>query len=118
MASSTTIPIAIESADIEMMLSELPVARRYTSEASRAIGMERTIMKVALHLPRKMNTTSITTMKVMRMVSLRELMVFMILSEESITVVISMSEGSSFWISASFFLTFLITFTVFAPDCF
>ena len=53
MASSTTIPIAIESADIETMLSVFPVAHRYIREARREIGMESTMMNVARHLPRK-----------------------------------------------------------------
>ena len=118
MASSTTMPMAIDSADIEMMFSVLPVAKRYTSEASRAIGIDRTMMKVARQRPRKRKTTSMTTRKVIRMVSLRVLIVLMMLSEESTMVVISISEGRFFLISTSCFLIFLMTFTVLAPDCF
>ena len=92
-ASSTTMPIAMESADMDMMFRVLPVAKRYTSEPRSAIGMERTMMKVALHLPRNRKTTSITTRRVMIMVSFRELMVLMIFVEPSTTVVILMSEG-------------------------
>ena len=50
--------------------------------------MESTMMKVALQRPRKRNTTSITTRKVMIMVSFRVLMVLMILVELSTTVCI------------------------------
>ena len=117
-ASSTTIPMAIDNADIEMMFSVLPVAKRYTSEASSAIGMDSTMMNVALHRPRNTNTTSMTTRNVIRMVSLRVLIVLMILSEESTTVVISISEGRVSLISTNCFLMFLITLTVLAPDCF
>ena len=60
-ASSTTIPIAIERADIEMIFNVFPVAKRYTREPSNAIGIDRTMMNVALHLPKKTNTTSMTT---------------------------------------------------------
>ena len=62
-------------------------------EPIRAIGMARTMINVALHLPRNMNTTNITTSKVIRMVFRRELMVLMMLSEESMTVEIWMSGG-------------------------
>ena len=74
--------------------------------------MDRMTMRVPLHRPRNTYTTSITTRKVMRMVSFRELIVFRMLSEESTTVVTLMSEGrfrSNFFIS---FLTPRITFTV------
>ena len=108
----------MESADIEMMFSVLPVARRYTMDASRAIGMESTMMKVALQRPRNANTTSITTRKVIRMVSLRELMVFRMFLELSTTTVIFTSEGRVFSILFISFLIFLITSTVLAPDCF
>ena len=80
--------------------------------------MESTMMKVALQRPRNTNTTSMTTRKVIRMVSFRVLMVLMMLSEESTMVVISMSEGRFFFISTSCFLMFLMTLTVLAPDCF
>ena len=74
-------------------------------------------MNVALHLPRNMKTTSITTSRVIRMVSLNEPMVLTMLSEESMTVDILMSEGSEGATSASFSFTPLITFTVFEPVC-
>ena len=86
MASSTTIPIAMERADIDMIFNVLPVANRYTRDASNEIGMVRTMISVALHLPRKTYTTSITRMNVMMMVSFRELILLMILSELSTTV--------------------------------
>ena len=80
--------------------------------------MESTMMKVDLKLPRKRNTTSITTRKVMMMVLRRLLMVLMISVEESLMMLIWMSEGRVFSICLSCFLTSRITFTVFAPDCF
>ena len=48
MASSTTIPIAIESDDIETMFNVFPVAQRYINDARREIGMERTMMNVEI----------------------------------------------------------------------
>ena len=118
MASSTTIPIAIARADIEMIFKVLPVANRYTSDASRASGMESTMMKVDLKLPRKRNTTSITTRKVMMIVLRRLLMVLMISVEPSLSISISMSGGSVCSILASCFFMPLMTLTVLAPDCF
>ena len=115
---STTMPMAMERALMEMMLSVFPVARRYTSEPIRAMGMASTMMKVARQRPRKMNTTSITTSMVMIMVLRSDLMVLMILSDESITSTSSISEGSVGAISAIFFFTWRMTSTVFAPDCF
>ena len=118
MASSTTMPMAMASADIEMMFRVLPVAYRYISEASRASGMDRTMMKVDFQFPRKRKTTSITTRKVMMMVSMRVRIVLMISREPSTIVVIFTSEGSVFSICASCFLTPLMTFTVLASLCF
>ena len=53
MASSTTIPMAIESEAIETMFKVFPVAHRYIRDARREIGMDSTMMNVARHLPRK-----------------------------------------------------------------
>jgi hypothetical protein len=53
MASSTTIPIAIDRDDIDTMLRVLPVAQRYIKDARRDTGIESTMMNVARHLPRK-----------------------------------------------------------------
>ena len=117
-ASSTTIPIAMESADIEMIFNVFPVAKRYTREPSNAIGIERTMMNVALHLHKKTNTTSMTTRRVMIMVSLRELIVFRISEELSTTSVILISEGRVGAISAILCFAAFTTLTVFAPDCF
>ena len=54
----------------------------------------------------------------MMIVSRRVLIVLMMLSEESMTVSMWMSEGRSFSISASYFLTSRITLTVLAQVCF
>ena len=118
MASSTTMPIAIARADIEMMLSVLPVAKRYISEARRASGMDRTMMKVDFQLPRKMKTTSMTTRKVMMMVSIRVLIVLMISREPSTIVVILTSAGRVFSICFICFLMPRMTLTVLASLCF
>ena len=80
--------------------------------------MESTMMKVEVQLPRKRNTTSITTRKVMIMVSTRVLMVLMISVELSLMMLISISEGRVFSMFFSYFFTSLMTFTVLAPDCF
>ena len=53
MASSTTIPIAIDNDDIDTTFNVFPVAQRYINEARRETGIESTMMKVARHLPRK-----------------------------------------------------------------
>ena len=53
MASSTTIPMAMESEDMDTMFNVLPVAQRYISEARSEIGIASTMMNVARHLPRK-----------------------------------------------------------------
>ena len=118
MASSTTMPMAMARADIDMMFSVLPLAKRYTSDASSAMGMDSTMMKVDLKLPRKRNTTSITTMNVMMMVSRRVRMVLMISVEPSTRMETFTSVGSVGSILASCFFTPLMTFTVLAPACF
>ena len=59
-ASSTTIPIDIDSADNETIFSESPDMARYMNEAIREIGMVIQMMSVALQRPRNMNTTSTT----------------------------------------------------------
>ena len=118
MASSTTIPIAMESADMDTMFKVLPVAHRYINDARREIGIARTMMKVALHLPRKRYTTSITMRNVTRIVSFKELSVLRMLSELSTTVLIWMSEGRFFSMFFIAFLIPLITFTVLASACF
>src|SRR5574344_3150564 len=87
-------------------------------EASREIGIARRMMKVERHLPRNMNTTRATTRKVIKMVSFNELMELMMLRELSFTTWILISEGRVFSIWAIIFFTFLMTFTVLAPDCF
>ena len=111
-ASSTTMPMAMDRALMDMILSVLPVANKYSNEASRAIGILSTTISVPFRRPRKRNTTSITTRKVMRMVLLREAMVLRMLSELSTTVVILMSDGRLRCSEASVDLTFRITSTV------
>ena len=118
MASSTTIPMAMDRADIEMIFNELPVANRYNSEASKAIGILNTTMRVPLQRPRKTYTTSITTRKVIIMVSFKESMVLMMWSEESMTVTKEISDGRVFSMFFIAFFTSRITWTVLYPDCF
>ena len=105
-------PMAMDRALMEMMFSVLPVKYRYIRDASRAIGMDSTTMRVPFRRPRKRNTTSITTRKVMRMVSLREPMVMRILLELSTTVVIFTSAGRLRSSLARVAFTFSMTCTV------
>ena len=60
MASSTTLPIAIERHDSDIMLSEPPVAYRYIIDAINDIGIVMTMISVARQRPRNMNTTRAT----------------------------------------------------------
>ena len=108
----------MDRADIDMIFNELPVANKYISEASKAIGILNTTMRVPLQRPRKTYTTSITTRKVIRMVSFRELMVLMIWSDESMTVTKEKSDGRVFSMFFIAFFTSRITCTVLYPDCF
>ena len=110
--------MASDRADIEMMFNVLPVAKRYIRDASSEIGIERMMMKVALHLPRKRYTTSITMRKVRIMVSFSELIELMMLVEPSITVITLISEGRVLEIFSISFLIPLITLTAFASVCF
>ena len=80
--------------------------------------MERTTIRVPLSLPRKRNTTSITTRKVIMMVSRRDLMVRRMSSELSTMVVILISEGRFLEMVFISCLIFLTTSTVLYPDCF
>ena len=110
--------MAMVNALIEMMLRVLPVANRYITEATNEIGIESTMINVALHLPRKMKTTSITMKKVVKMVSFNELMVLTMFSEPSMMMFTLTSEGRSFCIFLSSRLMPLETFTALASVCF
>ena len=72
-------------------------------------------MMVDFQLPRNRNTTSITTRKVMMMVSIRVWIVLMISREPSTIVVILTSAGRVFSIWAICFLMPRMTLTVLAP---
>ena len=76
------------------------------------------MMKVARQRPRKMNTTSMTRMKVMKMVSRKLLMVFWIEVEPSTMMFSLTSEGKVGSISFSCFLMPLMTLTALASVCF
>ena len=60
MASSTTIPIAMESDDRDMMFIEASATNRYINATISDIGIVMMIIIVARHLPRKKSTTRIT----------------------------------------------------------
>ena len=60
MASSTTIPIEIDSAESDTMFSVLPVAYRYINEAISEIGIVIVMITVARQRPRNANTTMTT----------------------------------------------------------
>src|SRR4030042_6122637 len=74
MASATTIPMAIDNADNEMILMVLLDTFRYMKAAIREIGMVRIMINVARHRPRKNITTSNTKIKANISVSDRLLM--------------------------------------------
>ena len=80
--------------------------------------MAKTMMKVARQRPRKMNTTSMTNRKVMKMVLRKLPMELMMLVEPSTMMVTFTSEGKVFSISFSCFLMPLMTFTALASVCF
>ncbi len=73
-ASSTTIPIAIESADSDMMFSVEPVAYRYMNAQTSDMGIVRQMMNVARQRPRNIITTSMTNMNAYMIVSPSEAM--------------------------------------------
>ena len=118
MASSTTIPIAMDSELREMMFNVFPDANKYAKAAINEIGIVRIIINVALQRPRKINTTNITTMKVIMIVSCKLSIVFKMFVEVSIITPSCTSDGKLACISGSFSCTFLAMFTEFAPDCF
>ena len=62
------------------------------TEATNEIGIERTMITVALHLPKKINTTAITTKKVIMIVSFNELIVSMIFVEPSMMILSLISK--------------------------
>ena len=118
MASSTTIPIDMDSAESETMLSELPVANRYMNEAIRDTGMVMTMIIVARQRPKNRNTTIMTNSRAYSTVSTREAMVLRMLSDVSTITPILMSEGRFFCSRGSISLTLSEISTEFAPDCF
>ena len=59
-ASSTTIPIAMERELNDIMLREFPEKLRYINAAMSDTGMVSTMMNVARQRPRKKSTTSTT----------------------------------------------------------
>jgi hypothetical protein len=118
MASSTTIPMAMESEVSEMTLMEFPVIKRYRKATISDMGIVRTIIKVALHRPRKKSTTKTTNRNAHIRVFERLLIDPLIKSEVSMIRLILTSGGRLFLSSSIFFRTSLATFMVLAPDCF
>ncbi len=118
MASSTTIPIDIDNADSDTMLSVLPVAARYINEAIRETGIVITIIIVALQRPRNKNTTIITNNRAYSTVSSREAMVFRMLSDVSTMTPSLTSEGRFFCRRGNIFITDSEICTELAPLCF
>ena len=76
------------------------------------------MMKVARQRPKNTNTTNITRIKVMRMVSRRLLMVFWMEVEPSTMMFSFTSEGSVGSMDFNCFLMPLMTFTALASVCF
>ena len=84
----------MESELNDIMFNVLPVANRYMRDANNDIGIVRIMINVALQRPKKINTTNITNMNVMKMVSFRESMVLRMLSDVSTMIPNLTSEGS------------------------
>ena len=82
------------------------------------IGMQMAMMSVALHCPRKNNTTITTNINAYITDSVRELMEFWMVSDESLIISNLMSGGRVFWMSTIIFLTSLQICTVLPPVCF
>ena len=76
------------------------------------------IITVALHRPRKMNTTSITNINAYAIVSPSAFTVIMMFSEESMMTPILTSEGRRFCNSGNFSYIELMISTEFPPVCF
>ena len=76
------------------------------------------MMSVALHCPKKNNTTKTTNIKAYITLSVRELMEFWMLSDESLIISNLMSGGRVFSMSTINFLTSLQIWTVLPPVCF
>ena len=80
--------------------------------------MVKIMINVALQRPKNTNTTNITMIKVIMIVSFKLSIVFKIFVEVSMITSSFTSEGKLACISGSFWCTFLAMFTEFAPDCF
>ena len=89
-------PIEMDRADSETMLSELPVTARYMNEAMSDMGMVMVMMSVALHRPRKKNTTMMTNSRAYITVSTSEAMVLRMLSDVSTIMPSFTSDGRRF----------------------
>ena len=75
-------------------------------------------MTVALQRPRKNNTTITTNKNANNTVSTNELIVLLMLSEESIITSNFISPGNVLWIAGKALCTLLAISTVLEPDCF
>ena len=117
-ALSTTIPIEIEIEDIDTTLSVESATIRYINDESIEIGMVSTMINIARQRPSINITTNITTMKVMRIVSINEDAVSMMLSDISIYGSIVTSEGRVLRNSTNFSFTLREISTALASVCF
>ncbi len=95
-ASSTTIPIDMDSAERETIFRVLPVIARYMNDAMSEIGIVIATIMVARHLPRNTNTTMTTNRRAYSIVSTRDAIVLRILSEVSTMTPNFTSEGKRF----------------------
>ncbi|OQB66347.1 MAG: hypothetical protein BWX93_01981 [Bacteroidetes bacterium ADurb.Bin139] len=118
MASSTTIPMAILRDESEMIFNVFPEISKYINAATNDTGITIATMSVARQRPRKNNTMSTTRISVTIMVWIRLSITRLILSEESITIPIVISEGRFFSSSGKFSVIFLQICTVLDPACF
>ena len=118
MASSTTIPMAMESDESEMILIVFPDIARYMNEAIRESGIVMQIINVARQRPRNRNTTITTNSRAYITVSVKLSIVFRMFSDVSTMTPNFTSLGRFFCRRGNASCTFLEISTELAPDCF
>ena len=118
MASSTTIPMAMESDESEMILIVFPDIARYMNEAIRESGIVIQIINVARQRPRNRNTTITTNSRAYITVSVKLSIVFRMFSDVSTMTPNFTSLGRFFCRRGNASCTFLEISTELAPDCF
>ena len=117
-ASSTTIPMAIDRDESEIILIVFPVIARYMKEAINESGIVIQIINVARQRPKKRNTTITTNNRAYITVSAKLSIVFRMLSEVSTITPSFTSLGRFFCKRGRASSTLREISTELAPDCF